>query len=110
MKKPLLPEQPKVEDFVDENGVRTTIEYSINDEGKKVKVRARIPAASARLCSEQPFCILSLRSPGKSRGYYRRQSLATLSPSARLGQSLARRRGTSLAQIVLLQPLERTYH
>ncbi|KAH9918722.1 translation initiation factor 3, RNA-binding subunit [Epithele typhae] len=31
-------EQPKVEDFVDENGVRTTIEYVINDEGKKVKV------------------------------------------------------------------------
>ena len=32
-------EQPnKVEDFVDENGIRTTIEYTVNDEGKKVKV------------------------------------------------------------------------
>ena len=31
-------ETPKVEDYVDENGVRTTVEYIINDEGKKVKV------------------------------------------------------------------------
>ena len=29
---------PKIEDFVDENGIRTIIEYSINEEGKKVKV------------------------------------------------------------------------
>ncbi|RPD79287.1 translation initiation factor 3, RNA-binding subunit [Lentinus tigrinus ALCF2SS1-7] len=35
-------EQPKVEDFVDENGVRTTIEYTINDEGKKVKITRKI--------------------------------------------------------------------
>ncbi|KAI0037164.1 translation initiation factor 3 RNA-binding subunit [Vararia minispora EC-137] len=28
----------KIEDFVDENGVRTTIEYSVNEEGKKVKI------------------------------------------------------------------------
>jgi len=32
-------EQPKLgEDFVDENGIRTTIEYVVNDEGKKVKI------------------------------------------------------------------------
>lgn len=32
-------EQPKLgEDFVDENGIRTTIEYIVNDDGKKVKV------------------------------------------------------------------------
>jgi len=32
-------EQPKIEqDFVDENGIRTTIEYAVNDEGKKVKI------------------------------------------------------------------------
>lgn len=31
-------EQPKGEDYVDENGVRTTVEYTVNDEGKKVKV------------------------------------------------------------------------
>ena len=38
-------EQPRVgEDYVDENGVRTTIEYSINDEGKKVKVRLHVSA------------------------------------------------------------------
>lgn len=36
-------EQPKLgEDFVDENGIRTTIEYIINDEGKKVKVRLKL--------------------------------------------------------------------
>ncbi|KAI0746600.1 translation initiation factor 3, RNA-binding subunit [Daedaleopsis nitida] len=29
-------EQPKVEDYVDENGIRTTVEYTINDEGKKI--------------------------------------------------------------------------
>ncbi|KAH9855680.1 translation initiation factor 3 RNA-binding subunit [Lenzites betulinus] len=29
---------PKGEDYVDENGVRTTVEYTINDEGKKVKI------------------------------------------------------------------------
>ena len=31
-------EQPKNEEFVDENGIRTIIEYALNDEGKKVKV------------------------------------------------------------------------
>ncbi|KAI0732628.1 translation initiation factor 3 RNA-binding subunit [Fomitopsis betulina] len=33
-------EQPtnKSEDYVDENGVRTTVEYTINDDGKKVKI------------------------------------------------------------------------
>ncbi|KAI0309400.1 translation initiation factor 3 RNA-binding subunit [Amylostereum chailletii] len=34
-------EQPKREDFIDENGVRTTIEYTVNDDGKKVKVTRR---------------------------------------------------------------------
>ena len=31
-------DQGKVEYFVDKNGIRTTVEYAINDEGKKVKV------------------------------------------------------------------------
>ncbi|TFK47608.1 translation initiation factor 3 RNA-binding subunit [Heliocybe sulcata] len=31
-------DQPKIEDFVDENGIRTTIEYTTNDQGKKVKI------------------------------------------------------------------------
>jgi hypothetical protein len=31
-------ELPKNEEFVDEDGIRTTIEYTLNDEGKKVKV------------------------------------------------------------------------
>jgi hypothetical protein len=30
---------PETEESVDENGVTTIIEYSVNDEGKKVKVR-----------------------------------------------------------------------
>ncbi|KAI0826993.1 translation initiation factor 3 RNA-binding subunit [Trametes gibbosa] len=29
---------PKGEDYTDENGVRTTVEYTINDDGKKVKI------------------------------------------------------------------------
>lgn len=33
-------ETPKVEDYVDEDGIRVTVEYTVNDEGKKVKVRA----------------------------------------------------------------------
>ncbi|KAG5353646.1 hypothetical protein C0989_003783 [Termitomyces sp. Mn162] len=33
---------PRNEDFVDENGIRTVIEYTINDEGKKVKITRRI--------------------------------------------------------------------
>ncbi|KAF9220851.1 translation initiation factor 3, RNA-binding subunit [Gyrodon lividus] len=35
-------DQPKVEDYVDENGIRITIEYAINDEGKKVKITRKI--------------------------------------------------------------------
>ena len=31
-------EPPKIEDYVDENGIRITVEYTVNDEGKKVKV------------------------------------------------------------------------
>jgi len=31
-------EPPKVEDYVDENGIRITVEYTVNDEGKKVKI------------------------------------------------------------------------
>ena len=31
-------DQGKVEDFVDENGIRTTVEYAMTEEGKKVKV------------------------------------------------------------------------
>ena len=31
-------ELPKSQEFVDEDGIRTTIEYTLNDEGKKVKV------------------------------------------------------------------------
>ncbi|KAJ7869662.1 eukaryotic translation initiation factor 3 subunit G-domain-containing protein [Mycena leptocephala] len=30
-------EHPKNEDYVDENGIRTTVEYTINENGKKVK-------------------------------------------------------------------------
>jgi len=35
-------DQGKVEDYVDENEIRTTVEYAINDEGKKVKITRRI--------------------------------------------------------------------
>jgi len=36
-------EQPaKVEDSVDENGIRTTVEFTVNDEGKKVKITRKI--------------------------------------------------------------------
>ena len=34
-------ESAKVEDYVDEKGIRITVEYTVNDEGKKVKVRDR---------------------------------------------------------------------
>ncbi|THH22527.1 hypothetical protein EUX98_g8165 [Antrodiella citrinella] len=32
------PKTPKGEDYTDENGIRTTVEYTINDDGKKVKI------------------------------------------------------------------------
>jgi hypothetical protein len=31
-------DQSKGEDYIDENGIRTTVEYTINEEGKKIKV------------------------------------------------------------------------
>lgn len=34
---------PKGEDYTDENGIRTTVEYTINDDGKKVKARLACP-------------------------------------------------------------------
>ncbi|KAI0915611.1 hypothetical protein AcW1_001486 [Taiwanofungus camphoratus] len=37
-----LEQPPKVEDSVDENGIRTTVEIIINDEGKKVKITRKI--------------------------------------------------------------------
>jgi hypothetical protein len=33
------PDQSKGEDYTDENGIRTIVEYTVNEEGKKVKVR-----------------------------------------------------------------------
>ncbi|KIK09783.1 hypothetical protein K443DRAFT_300906 [Laccaria amethystina LaAM-08-1] len=35
-------QEHKIEESVDENGVRTTVEWSVNDEGKKVKITRRI--------------------------------------------------------------------
>lgn len=40
----LSTEQPKTEDYVDENGIRTTVEYTVNDDGKKIKVQPWIYA------------------------------------------------------------------
>ena len=37
----LVTEPSKIEDSVDENGIRTTVEYILNDEGRKVKVTRR---------------------------------------------------------------------
>lgn len=45
---PPLEQPPKGEDYVDENGIRITVEYTINDEGKKVKVRKTFPQVSLR--------------------------------------------------------------
>lgn len=33
-----FPDQSKGEDYIDDNGIRTTVEYAVNEEGKKVKV------------------------------------------------------------------------
>ncbi|CCL99786.1 uncharacterized protein FIBRA_01808 [Fibroporia radiculosa] len=37
-----LEQPPKIEDTIDENGIRTTVEYTVNDEGKKVKITKKI--------------------------------------------------------------------
>ncbi|KAN0105176.1 translation initiation factor 3 RNA-binding subunit [Russula decolorans] len=35
-------DQSKGEDYIDDNGIRTTVEYAVNEEGKKVKITRRI--------------------------------------------------------------------
>lgn len=39
----LFPDQSKGEDYIDDNGIRTTIEYAVNEEGKKIKVCRWVP-------------------------------------------------------------------
>jgi len=68
-------ELPKNEEFVDENGIRTTIEYTLNDEGKKS------------------------RSPVASRERYKNLSLIMLLRKDRNGQSLDRRRAANQGPI-----------
>jgi hypothetical protein len=50
-------DQPKVEDSVDENGIRTIIEHTVNDEGKKVKVsrpaEIRLDQLLTRICRSE---------------------------------------------------------
>ena len=45
-----LSELPKNEEFVDENGVRTTIEYVLNEDGKKVKVSPSLRPSLGDIC------------------------------------------------------------
>ncbi|KAI0252997.1 translation initiation factor eIF3g [Lactifluus subvellereus] len=35
-------DQSKGEDYIDENGIRTTVEYTVNEEGKKIKITRKI--------------------------------------------------------------------
>ncbi|KAI0305221.1 eukaryotic translation initiation factor 3 subunit G-domain-containing protein [Multifurca ochricompacta] len=32
----------KGEDYIDDNGIRTTVEYTVNEEGKKIKITRKI--------------------------------------------------------------------
>jgi hypothetical protein len=61
-------EQPKLgQDFVDENGIRTTIEYIVNDEGKKLKVRPKLI-----FCTK--YGLIAIRLQEKPSGHYRNLS------------------------------------
>jgi len=82
---------PKVEDYVDENGIRVTIEYTVNDEGKKVKVRNRFFNNACTIWLNIIVAAVS-RSQGKSSVHYRNRSSITPWPRGNNGQSLDRRK------------------
>jgi hypothetical protein len=50
----ILPERPQIEETVDEDGIRTIVEYSVNDEGQKIKV-SNLDNRARRLTSI-PLC------------------------------------------------------
>lgn len=83
------PPAPQIgEDSVDENGVRTIVEYITNDDGKKIKVRL-IPLIQHIV---KPTCH---RLQGKQNGRWKSHLLITLSPREKVGQSSGRRKVTS---------------
>lgn len=91
-----------VSDYIDENGIRITIEYAINDEGKKVKVSSTT-LLMLSICRSSAY-----RSLARSSGPSRNLSSNTPSQNVRNGQNLARRGETRRAPIVLPRPLART--
>jgi hypothetical protein len=85
-------ELPKNEEFVDENGVRTTIEYTLNEEGKKVKVWVYLN------CGQSLFMLTmrcKTRSLAESNERCKSPSSTIPSQSARNGRSSDKRKETS---------------
>ena len=83
-------EPPKIEDYVDENGVRVTIEHTINDAGKKVKVRGRSQLWCIDGLSNTVPRILRLR--GRSSVLCKNRWLIIPWPRGNNGQSSDRRK------------------
>ena len=88
------PDLPKNEDFIDENGIRTQIEYTVNENGKKVKVRFAelfdLPRADIFRQS---------RLPDEPSEHCRSQSSTTSLPRGRNGPSLDWKKETNRGQI-----------
>jgi Mg-chelatase subunit ChlD len=61
-------EHPKNEDYVDENGIRTTVEYTINENGKKVKVWPHHIPESAGTDEKCILCVLAVDNPADQAG------------------------------------------
>jgi hypothetical protein len=94
---------PKNEEFVDENGIRTTIEYTLNEDGKKVKVRISLLEFEALITPD-------FRSLVESNEPCRNPSWTLLSQKDKNGRSSAKRREASQDPTGLQRPSERMLH
>jgi hypothetical protein len=80
----------KVEDYVDENGIRITVEYTVNDEGKKVKVRGYLDCGIRMDGLTLAVDVSRLR--GRPSVHYRNRLSITPWPRENNGQSSERRK------------------
>lgn len=98
-----LTERPRLEDSIDENGIRTIVEFTVNEAGKKVKVRFCLIFQNGCVQTNQ------LRLPGKPVEFYKNLLSNTMSLKERTGRNLVRKKETNLVQIDRLRQSERKY-
>jgi len=81
-------EPPKVDDYVDEDGIRVTIEYHVNDQGKKMKVWCLFRLQ--RISLNTALRILRLR--GRSGARYGNRLSSTPWPRGNNGKNSVRKK------------------